>query len=337
MSDRPDKDAASAPRPPLERWLPLVGERWIADLAVERIETGEPWDIAVGAGLLARLGGPEPLPRDVLLRRALAGEVMGIGPAVRGWSRTLPEETLRAIDRFGAIRCEAMIRAAEALVARFDPTDEAWRAHFGAWLNHRDDAECARVVLRAADRHRHLDVDLETVDRKGREAVATFLDVPPLEDARLAAVAVYDPGAWWADPAIVRPPAHGEDASSATVVDLRAPVALRAAPHLPERLAAQPEGPDGSQGEEIARPGAFSVRVFEPQAGEVYLMVLGPGRKAPLHEPDAVALTDVTGGRVRHSVLTRAPALWVARLGQTGRLRLRVRAHVVDLDVGTDA
>ncbi len=183
---------------PLDEWLAAAKDPWLEAEAAAAALPGDPWSVAVGAGLVARLAALTPAAVRDVVEATTAGRAVPALVAPRLWARSLRPEDLSTIERLALAEVDRVFGTLEALEEEDDLDAEARASVWSRTCRGRDDLECAALLLREAGRSDALDAALSTLDRLGAELRATVDPRQLAGDERLHRAAEADPLAWWA-------------------------------------------------------------------------------------------------------------------------------------------
>jgi hypothetical protein len=183
---------------PLDEWLAAAEDPWLEAEAAAAALPGDPWSVAVGAGLVARLAALTPAGAREIVDATSSGRAIPDLVSPRLWARRLGAADVSTIEILALAEVDRVSGPLEALEEEDELDGEARATVWIRACRGRDDLECAAVLLREAGRPDVLDAALSVLDRLGNELRAT-IDLRGLPgDERLHRAGETDPFAWWA-------------------------------------------------------------------------------------------------------------------------------------------
>ena len=183
---------------PVDSWAEQTGDAWLQAQVSDRLAANGGWQLAVAAGMTARLAEPasaEDARR--IVERTLAGEVVRSLVQARRWAQGLRAEQKKRLEDAALMRADALVGEMHQLDLELALDDPSWVGRLDAACGARDDLQCVRLLLREGGTGDRLAAALRSLDAEGLAFVETLPRDVKLDDERLRRVTLADPDAWW--------------------------------------------------------------------------------------------------------------------------------------------
>jgi len=178
-------------------WARDSADDWLHDEIHSRLDGGGTWEIAVTAGMFARLQRLTPARAREIASAQLRGEVDEAAARPWRWVRRLSAMELTALEGLSLAEIDILHRSLADLRRTLAAEDPIWRDDVRELCHRRDDVECVWRLLNEAGAGRRVRMLLASLDIAADALVAGLRGECQLDDERLRRVGAEQPDAWW--------------------------------------------------------------------------------------------------------------------------------------------